>query len=86
MKSPTILVGGLTRRYRGQLALDDVAFDVQGVSITGLLGRNGAGKTTLLRKDQAPLTAAQAQRSSWTECGPGLGGSWSVRTRRCSTG
>ncbi len=49
MTSPTISVGGLTRRYRGQLALDDVTFDVQGASITGLLGRNGAGKTTLLR-------------------------------------
>jgi ABC-type multidrug transport system ATPase subunit len=49
MTSPTISVGGLTRRYRGQLALDNVTFDVQGASITGLLGRNGAGKTTLLR-------------------------------------
>ena len=47
--TPTILVGGLTRRYRGQLALDDVTFDVQGASVTGLLGRNGAGKTALLR-------------------------------------
>jgi len=46
---PAISVAGLTRRYRGQLALDDVTFDVQGASITGLLGRNGAGKTTLLR-------------------------------------
>ena len=47
--TPTISVAGLTRRYRGQLALDDVTFNVQGASITGLLGRNGAGKTTLLR-------------------------------------
>ena len=31
-------MGGLTRRYRGQLALDDVTLDVQGASITGLLG------------------------------------------------
>jgi ABC-2 type transport system ATP-binding protein len=49
MTSPTISVAGLTRRYRGQVALDNVTFDVQGASITGLLGRNGAGKTTLLR-------------------------------------
>ena len=47
--TPAISVTGLTRRYRGQLALDDVTFDVQGASVTGLLGRNGAGKTTLLR-------------------------------------
>jgi ABC-2 type transport system ATP-binding protein len=45
----TISVAGLTRRYRDHLALDDVAFDVEDPSITGLLGRNGAGKTTLLR-------------------------------------
>src|ERR1017187_3188986 len=47
--TPAISVAALTRRYRGQLSLDDVTFDVEEGSITGLLGRNGAGKTTLLR-------------------------------------
>jgi ABC-2 type transport system ATP-binding protein len=47
--TPAISVTGLTRRYRGQLALNDVALDLEPESITGLLGRNGAGKTTLLR-------------------------------------
>jgi ABC-2 type transport system ATP-binding protein len=47
--SPAISVAGLTRRYRGQLALDNVSFTIEPGSITGLLGRNGAGKTTLLR-------------------------------------
>ncbi|HEX3947825.1 MAG TPA: ABC transporter ATP-binding protein [Acidimicrobiales bacterium] len=47
--TPTISVAGLTRRYRGQTALDDVTIDVEGASITGLLGRNGAGKSTLMR-------------------------------------
>jgi ABC-2 type transport system ATP-binding protein len=47
--TPTISVAGLTRRYRDHLALDRVTFEVQGGSITGLLGRNGAGKTTLMR-------------------------------------
>jgi ABC-2 type transport system ATP-binding protein len=42
-------VAGLSRRYRGQLALDQVNFDIEPGSVTGLLGRNGAGKTTLLR-------------------------------------
>ena len=47
--TPAISVTGLTRRYRGQDALDDITFDIEPGSITGLLGRNGAGKTTLLR-------------------------------------
>ena len=47
--SPAISATELTRRYRGQLALDHVTFDLEPGSITGLLGRNGAGKTTLLR-------------------------------------
>jgi ABC-2 type transport system ATP-binding protein len=45
----TISVTGLTRRYRDQLALDDVTVDFEGPAITGLLGRNGAGKSTLMR-------------------------------------
>jgi ABC-2 type transport system ATP-binding protein len=47
--TPAISVHGLTRRYRGRLALDDISFDIEPGSITGLLGRNGAGKTTLMR-------------------------------------
>jgi ABC-2 type transport system ATP-binding protein len=47
--TPAISVTGLTRRYRGQVALDDITLELEPDSITGLLGRNGAGKTTLLR-------------------------------------
>jgi ABC-2 type transport system ATP-binding protein len=47
--TPAISVAGLSRRYRGTLALDQVSFDIEPGSVTGLLGRNGAGKTTLLR-------------------------------------
>ena len=47
--TPAISMTDLTRRYRGQVALDQVSFDVEDASITGLLGRNGAGKTTLMR-------------------------------------
>jgi ABC-2 type transport system ATP-binding protein len=47
--TPAISVAGLTRRYRGELALNDVTLDLEPESITGLLGRNGAGKTTFLR-------------------------------------
>jgi|HubBroStandDraft_2_1064218.scaffolds.fasta_scaffold12372_4 ABC-2 type transport system ATP-binding protein len=47
--TPVISVTGLTRRYPGQVALDDVNLTIGTGTITGLLGRNGAGKTTLLR-------------------------------------
>lgn len=47
--TPAISVAGLTRRYRDQVTLDDVTLQIEGPTITGLLGRNGAGKTTLLR-------------------------------------
>src|SRR5215475_11829341 len=47
--TPTISATALGRRYRDQVALDDVSLTVEPDSITGLLGRNGAGKTTLMR-------------------------------------
>jgi len=47
--TPTISVTDLSRRYRGQTALDKVSLTVEQGTVTGLLGRNGAGKTTLLR-------------------------------------
>jgi len=42
--TPAISVAGLTRNYRGQLAVDHATFDLEPGSITRLLGRNGAGK------------------------------------------
>ncbi len=59
--TPTISVTGLTRRYRAQLALDDVTLAFEGPSITGLLGRNAAGKSTLMR-----IIAAQEFPSTGT--------------------
>ena len=42
-------VEGLTKRYRGRIALEEVTLGVRPGEVYGLLGPNGAGKTTLLR-------------------------------------
>ena len=40
---------GLTKRYSGKLAVDQLTFTVEPGRITGFLGPNGAGKTTAMR-------------------------------------
>jgi ABC-2 type transport system ATP-binding protein len=45
---PLLRVAGLAKRFGGETALADVAFDVLPGEILGLIGPNGAGKTTLL--------------------------------------
>lgn len=44
-----ISVRGLTKRYGGTLAVDDLTFDVQPGAVTGFLGPNGSGKSTTMR-------------------------------------
>ncbi len=44
-----IEIRGLTKRFGGFVAVDDLSFDVEPGRITGFLGPNGSGKTTTLR-------------------------------------
>jgi branched-chain amino acid transport system ATP-binding protein len=45
--APLLSVQGVTVRFRGIVALEQVSFDVAVGQIAGLIGPNGAGKTTL---------------------------------------
>ena len=62
---PTVSASGLSLRYGGTAALDDVSLRLH-EGVTGLLGPNGAGKTTLLR---VLATAVPADRGAFTVLG-----------------
>ncbi len=44
-----IVVEHLSKRYGGQIAVDDVSFTCEPGTVTGFLGPNGAGKSTTMR-------------------------------------
>lgn len=45
--TPILRVEGLSKRFRGLVAIGDVSFTIQPGSITSIIGPNGAGKSTL---------------------------------------
>ncbi len=49
MSAPFFRVEGLTKRFGGLIAVNNVSFELRRDQIVGIIGPNGAGKTTLLR-------------------------------------
>jgi ribose transport system ATP-binding protein len=47
--NPVLVAQGLSKRYGGVQALDDVGFELRAAEIHGLCGENGAGKSTLVK-------------------------------------
>ncbi len=44
-----IEIRGITKKYKGMRAVDNVSFEVKPSGVVGLLGPNGAGKTTIIK-------------------------------------
>ncbi|HET8915167.1 MAG TPA: ATP-binding cassette domain-containing protein, partial [Propionibacteriaceae bacterium] len=47
--SAPILTNGLTKRFRRQIAVDQIDLEVAEGAVYGFLGPNGSGKTTTIR-------------------------------------
>ncbi|WP_144797409.1 ATP-binding cassette domain-containing protein [Microbacterium paludicola] len=48
MSDTVLRMSGVTKRFRGVTALDDVSFEVRRGEVHAICGENGAGKTTLM--------------------------------------
>lgn len=57
--SDLLKIAGLSKRFGGLVAVNDVGFELQGGEVVGLLGPNGSGKTTVLNMISGAIPADQ---------------------------
>ena len=81
MTEPLLRMTGISKRFPGVLALDDVDFEVAPGEIHALLGENGAGKSTLLKI----LSGAQQPDAGTISFGGADGHAWRRRTTRSAS-
>ncbi len=62
-----LTLSGVTMRFGGVLALDDISFDADAGRITSIIGPNGAGKTTLLNSITGMVPAQGSIQLDGTE-------------------
>lgn len=67
MTKPLLQVEGLTRRFGGIIANNNVSFDVAQGSITALIGPNGAGKTTVFNCITGFYSASAGKITLWDQ-------------------
>ena len=65
MSAPLIRLAGVSKRFEGLIALDDLALEVQRGEIFGVIGPNGSGKTTLFNVVTGifPVTSGEIEYS-----------------------
>lgn len=68
---PLLELKGLTKRFGGLVAVNDLSFDVHAGEVVGLLGPNGSGKTTAMNlvSGALPLNAGEVRFNGRTISG-----------------